>query len=217
MTELIGVNEIPCLSDTDYAAYALYMQCLAEQVEERLVANQAAAEAALHRPVRAWLETAALPDGSSSQVETGNGIAFSLNYPATFSDNTLATLNIRGWWRIGMLLHAVSNNPALVGQNRVLTLAAFPPNTPSPLRNMDDGAWAVRTQDITWETNTGNGQSLYTQFEVYNPGDPSVGPNEPGMRIAHALAVETSAGAETVTFTGKTWAIYLGDTPSIDI
>lgn len=212
MTELIGTHEIPCLSDTDYAAYALYMQCLAEQVEGQLVTNLAAAQAVLHRAIRVWDYSDAIPQGSASS-SSPNSVQYSLNYPATFSD--FATLNLRGWWRIGALLRVTSSAPVL-GNNRILSLAIYPPNTPSSQRDMISGFWALKLQDITWESNTGNGETLYTSGEVYNPSDPSAGVNDIGMQMRLAVSVE-NGGAETVTFAGIFWAIYLGDTPSISI
>lgn len=215
MTELIGTHEIPCLSDTDYAAYALYMQCLAEKVEAQLVANRAAVDAALQRAVRVWDFSDAITQGSASGTESADGTQYSLNYPASFGATTLATLNLRGWWRIGALLRAVSSAP-VAGNNRMLSFAIFPPNTVSSERDMTSGAWALKLQDITWETNTGNGETLYTTGEIYNPSDPDVGPNEIGMRMSLGISVENS-GVETVTFSGIFWAIYLGDTPSISV
>ena len=79
---------------------------------------------------------------------------------------------------------------------------------------MNDAAWSLKLQDIAWETNTGSGESLYTQGEVYNPGDPTSGTNDPGMPIAVAISCE-NGGVETVTFNGILWAVYLGDTPPI--
>jgi hypothetical protein len=216
MTELIGTHEIPCLSDTDYAAYALYMKCIAEQVEAQLVANQEAASAVLHRPMRVWFYDDAFADGNGGAGDAASGLQYSLNYPATFGNTTLATLNMRGWWRIGTLLRATSNAPIL-NNARITNLAIFPPNTPSALRNFTDGAWALNLQDIAWESNTGNGETLYTSGEVFNPGDPTTGPNDLGMRMRQSMSVESNAGAEVVTISGIYWAIYLGDTPSIDI
>lgn len=214
MTELIGTHEIPCLSDTDYAAYALYMRCVAEKVEEQLVANQVAAESALHRAIRVWHFTDNVSQGGAALINA-DGALFSLNYPADFADNVLATLNLRGWWRIGLLFRCVSSAP-VVGNNRLISFAIFPTNTPAGLRNMESEAWALRLQDVTWESNTGAGESLHTSGEVYNPGYPTVGADQIGMRMVVALSVENS-GAETVTFTGTVWAAYLGDTPSIKI
>ncbi len=215
MTELIGVHEIPCLSDTDYAAYALYMQCLAEQVEGQLAANREVVDGVLHRAVRVWFYNDSFSQGGAGAGEAASGIQFSANYPANFGNTTLATLNLRGWWRIGALLRAVSNTPVL-NNNRVTDLAIYPPNTPSSLRDFTSGAWALRLEDISWESNTGNGETLYTNGEVFNPGDPSVGPNDLGMRMRQSVSIENS-GAETVAITGIYWAIYLGDTPSIEI
>lgn len=214
MTELIGTHEIPCLSDTDYAAYALYMRCVAEQVEDQLVTNLAAVESVLHRPVRVWFDSFSQTQGSGGGGNP-DGVQFTHNYPANFADNLLSTLNLRGWWRIGLLYRCTSSAP-VVGNNRTISLSIFPPNTPSSLRNQTDNAWALRLQDITWETNTGSGESLYTTGEVYNPGDPAATLSDFGMRMLLNTTVENS-GAETVTFTGIIWAVYLGDTPSIDI
>lgn len=215
MTELIGTHEIPCLSDTDYAAYALYMRCLAEQVEAQLVANQEAADTALHRAIRVWNYSDSVSQGSGAAGAAMGSVLFSLNFPASFGDTNLATLNLRGWWRIGFLLRATSSAPVL-NNNRVSNLAIFPPGTPSSLRTLDSGAWALNLQDITWESNTGNGETLHSSGEIYNPGDPSVAPDDFGMRMRQSISVENS-GVETVTFTGIYWAIYLGDTPSISI
>ncbi len=214
MTELIGTHEIPCLSDTDYAAYALYMQCLAEQVEQQLVANQAAAETALHRAIRVWFFSDTATQGSAATINP-DGVLFSLNYPADFADTIPATLNLRGWWRIGLAFRCVSNAPVL-GNNRLISFAIFPTNTPAALRNMNDDAWALKLQDVSWESNTGSGETLYTSGEIYNPGYPAVGADQIGMRLLTAISVENT-GAETVTFTGNAWAVYLGDTPSIEI
>jgi hypothetical protein len=215
MTELIGTHETPCLSDTDYAAYALYMKCVAEQVEGQLVANQEAAESVLNRAARVWFYNDAFSQGGASSSGSASGILYSVHYPATFSDGLLATLNLRGWWRIGMLLRAISDTPVL-NNNRVANLAIYPPNTPTSLQDFDSGAWTLRLEDITWESNTGNGETLYTSGEVFNPGDPSVGANDVGMRMRQSISIENS-GAEVVTISGIYWAIYLGDTPSIDI
>jgi hypothetical protein len=216
MTELIGTHEIPCLSDTDYAAYALYMRCVAEQVEAQLVANQEAASTVLHRPVRVWFYNDSFADGGGGASDSVSGLQYSLNYPATFGDTSLSTLNMRGWWRIGMLLRATSSAPIL-NNARIANLAIFPPNTPSSLRTLDGGPWVLNLQDITWESNTGNGETLYSSGEIFNPGDPTAGPNDFGMRMRQSMSVENNAGAETVTVSGIYWAIYLGDTPSIDI
>ena len=95
-------------------------------------------------------------------------------------------------------------------------MAIYPPNTPISLRDFDSGAWALRLEDITWESNTGSGETLYTSGEVYNPGDPTLGPNDFGMHMRQSVSIENN-GAEVVTISGIYWAIYLGDTPSIDI
>jgi hypothetical protein len=214
MTSLIGTHEIPCLDDNDYAAYALYMKCVAERVEDHLTANLAAVESVLERPIRVWHYSFTLNTGQGS-TELPDGVDFTLSYPATFSDTETSTLNLRGWWRVGALFRCVSNTP-VVNNDRIMSLAIFPPNTPSSIRTMDSGAWALKLQDITWETNNAQGESLYVTGEVYNPGDPAVALGDIGMQFEIAFSVESN-GVETVTFTGTSWAIYLGDTPSIEI
>jgi hypothetical protein len=208
---LIGTHEIPCLDDNDYAAYALQMQCVANRIEDELVANRNAALSVLQRPVRVWRCTQLNTEGSASSFSP-DAINYSYHYPASFGI-AFATLNLRGWWRIGGLWRCTSSAP-VVGNNRIFSLATFPANT--SVRSQTSNNWVARAQDITWETNTTGGESLYVQYDVFNPGDPEQPIGAASMRTEMALSVENS-GSETVTFTGTLWCVYLGDTPSISI
>lgn len=212
MTELIGTHDIPCLDPTDYAAYALYMQCVANQIEDELVVNQDAALTVLERPVRVWRALQTQTEGSASGFSPA-AVVFSYHYPATFDNTTFSTLNLKGWWRIGGLWRCTSNTP-VVGNARMFSMAVFPAG--ETVRGQESNNWVARVQDITWETNTTGGESLYAQVDVYNPGDPAVPVGGTSMRTELSVGVEFT-GSETVTFTGLLWAIYLGDTPSISI
>lgn len=214
MTELIGANQVPCISDTDYAAYALYMRCLADQVEDALLASQIAAAASLHRPMAVWQFSESLLPGSGS---AGGSYTFlyGYNWAPTYSLNTTATLNRRGWWLIGALVHCTSNTP-VSGNNRLLTLRAYPPGLSAAYYGFAAGApYALVTlQDVTWETNTGGGEDLFVTTNIYCAADPNAGEDDKGCQLWYGSSVEFN-GVETVTFSGYTWAIFLGDTPLI--
>lgn len=212
MTSLIGTHQIPCISDDDYAAYALYMQCVANQVEGELVANRDAALSVLERPVRVWLCSDTQTEGSASGTSP-DAVLYSYHYPATFGNTTFSTLNLRGWWRIGALWRCTSNTP-VVGNARLFSMATFPAG--ETVRGQESGNWVTRAQDIVWETNTTGGESLYVEYDVFNPSDPAVPVGGTSMRTEFSIGVEFT-GSETVTFNGILWAIYLGDTPSISI
>ena len=212
---LIGEHEIPCLEDTDYAAIALYMQCLAEQVEAELVSNQTQIEAVFDRPFAMWQVTSVLPQGSGSNTTSANAMLASYHFNQTFSATSMSTINTRGWWQIGAHIHATSDAPAGgAGNNRILALYVFPAGTATSLLTFTSGEHEVALQDITWESNTATGEDVRAVCDVYNSGDPNVGPNDFGMRIRIGFSVE-NGGAENVTFSGFVWAAYLGDTPAI--
>lgn len=212
MTQLIGPHQIPCLDPTDYAAYALYMQCVANQMEDELVANRDAALSVLQRPVRVWRATQVQTEGSASGFSP-DAVVYSYHYPAIFGNTTFSTLNLRGWWRIGGLWRCTSNTP-VVGNARMFSIATFPAS--ETVRGQESNNWVARAQDITWETNTTGGESLYAQYDVYNPGDPAQPISATSMRTEISVGVEFT-GSESVTFNGTLWALYLGDTPSISI
>lgn len=212
MTDLIGTHQVPCIGDEDYAAYALYMKCVANQVEGDLVANRDAALATLQRPIRVWRATQTQTEGSASGFSP-DAINYTYHYPATFGATTFSTLNLQGWWRIGGLWRCTSNTP-VVGNARIFSMATFPANETE--RSQESENWVARAQDITWETNTTGGESLYVQYDIYNPGDPDQPVGSASMRTEISVGVEFT-GSETVTFNGLLWAIYLGDTPSVSI
>lgn len=57
--------DYPCLSPTDYAAFPLYMQRLAEQVEAENIEMRARSEEAYRRPVAVWKRGTVGPIGAT--------------------------------------------------------------------------------------------------------------------------------------------------------
>lgn len=71
--EFTPIQNLPCLSDEDYAAYALYMQCLAEQIDGLLTEKNDALEVFRNRYAGMWRNTVAYVSAANSfdsQVET---------------------------------------------------------------------------------------------------------------------------------------------------
>lgn len=211
----VGENGIICLDDDDYAAYAMYMQCLGEQVEGFLAADISAASASLSRPMAVWRDTQNISQGGGSSTGGSSTLLYSYNWAPTFNANITATLNRQGWWLIGALSLAVSNTP-VVNNHRILSMNIYNATTTSGFYNFTDGTPIAQAamQDIIWETNTTNGESLHIAVDQYCSPNPNAGPNDQGLQIVTGLQVENS-GAETVTFTTTIWAIFLGDTPLI--
>ena len=214
MTELIGTHQVPCISDTDYAAYPLLMQCIANQVEAALSANADAASAALHHPLAVWQQSQNLTQGTGSASQSATFL-YGYNWSPTYNLNVLATLNRQGWWLFGGIVHCTSSAP-VAGNNRTLSMNIYPPGLAPAYYGFTAGApFAVASfQDVTWETNTGGGEDLFIASNVYCAADPNAGPDDKGMQIQLGLSVENS-GAETVTFLQTYWTIFLGDTPLI--
>lgn len=214
MTELIGTHQVPCISDTDYAAYPLLMQCLAQQVETSLATAAVAASAALHRPMAVWQTSENMLQGTAGSSGSSTFL-YGYNWNPTYSLNTLATLNRQGWWLFGGIVHCTSSAP-VVGNNRILSLNIYPPGLAPAYYGFAAGApfAAASFQDVTWETNTGGGEDLFIAANAYCSADPNAGPDDKGMQIQRGYSVENS-GAETVTFLGTFWTIFLGDTPLI--
>lgn len=205
-------HDIPCLENEDYAGFALYMQCLAEQVEARVVADQAAVTTFLERPVAIWTETTVLAAGSST---TGPLSAPTTTYRWTPGVNN-GTLNIRGFWHIGVYSNALSSAPVVNNHRTAMLYVWQPEATFQDINALDTDAAAAVLQDATWESNTGNGEDLLSSMVVYNPGTTLRTETEIGMQFVFGLATE-AAGVEDVTFTSTIWAAFLGDTPTIGL
>jgi hypothetical protein len=201
---------IPCLELEDYAAYALYMKCVAEQVEARVVADQAAVTAMLERPVAMWT--------NSSVLVTGQTFSPGLGAPSTSyrwnAASGFGTLNQKGWWHIGMYSHIVSSAP-VVNNHRTGQLYVWGPYVgQDDIDDLNPGAALAILQDVTWEANTGDGEDILSSLMVYNPGASRRTETEIGLPFTLVLSVETG-GVENVTFTSTVWASYMGDTPAI--
>lgn len=205
-------HNIPCLESEDYAGFALYMKCLAEQVEARVVADQAAVADVLERPVAIWTVTTVLAAGSS--------LTTPLSAPSTSyrwqAGVTNGTLNLRGWWHIGMYVHCVSSAP-VVGNHRTGQLYVWQPDAPqSDINAFNTDVAAAVLQDVTWESNTGDGEDILSSLVVYNPGTMLRTATEAGLSFTYGISTE-AAGAENVTFSATIWAAFMGDTPTIQL
>lgn len=205
-------HNIPCLENEDYAGFALYMQCLAEQVEARVVADQVAVATFLERPVAIWTDSTVLAAGSATTGPLG---APSTSYRWTPGVNN-GTLNLRGWWHIGMYIHCLSSAP-VANNHRTGQLYVWQPDAPQDdINSLNADAAAAVLQDVTWESNTGDGEDLLSSLLVYNPGTLLRTGSEIGMSFVYGIATEAS-GVENVTFSATIWAAFMGDTPEIEV
>lgn len=205
-------HNIPCLEGDDYAGFALYMQCVAEQVEARVVADQAAVSAMLARPAATWVNSTVLVTGQTFDPGLGApATSYRWNPALGFT-----TLNLRGWWHIGMNSHVVSGSPVLNNQRSTQVYIWRPEVQQQEVDDLDPDAALVVLQDVCWESNTGGGEDLMSSVMVYNPGTLLRTGTESGLDLTLVLSVE-AAGVENVTFASTIWAAYMGDTPSIGL
>jgi hypothetical protein len=204
-------HRIPCLEIEDYAGFALYMKCLAELVEARVVADQAAVDAMLERPVAIWTQEEVLTPGTGVTASLFPGPSTQLRWQAGVISGTL---NLRGWWHIGLYVHCVSDAP-VVNNHRTGQLYVWQPDAPTQsISDLDTSYAEVVLEDVTWESNTTDGEDLLTSTMVYNNSSRLRTAAEEGMHFTLSLATE-SGGAENVTFSVTVWAIFMGDTPLI--
>lgn len=203
-------QNLPCPDGTDMAAVALYMQCLAEQIEGELVEATTAYTTFLNPPVAIWTT-------SSPQVLTdATFLTFtqvtSNNWP-TVPDPTSPSLpNLRGWYYIGANANMVDGTPA-ANDDRSLILSAYQ-NTGIV---SGDGELA-RFQDTTLESNTTNGENVLPAGTVFFAGGDFTSPSPVDLTLQFRQGVGL-ANPVTTTLTPavRLWVVYLGDTPQIGV
>ncbi|MGH7252437.1 MAG: hypothetical protein ACREIE_01435 [Nitrospiraceae bacterium] len=202
-------HSLPCLDDSDYAGIALYMQCLASQLDAQLGAQQIALDSFLRRPAGIWSATTVqtgINDGSFINFFTPAPI--SANWP-TVTPSTPTIANVRGWWMVGMNVNLISSGVVTVNSQRKLNLEISPPPGSPP------GTSSIFFNDLTWETNTGAGENLSAAGTVFFTGTTSTTLTPSGLSgtINHTNAVSLNT---TLTPPPTAWAFYLGDTPEIE-
>ena len=196
-------HQVPCLSDEDPAAVALYMKCLAEQIDQDLQDRVDAADAFLHRPASVW-EISGTVSSPGFSTLSGGSLFFRYNWPLISTSRSIP--NIRGFWHVGVNVHATASGAVTANSRRILRLrvnkVAF-----------STSRWATFT-DKEWESNTGSGENLLAQGTFFFPG--IVGDTTIEGAVLNVMYESGNANDLNIDATlSHLWAYYMGDTPQI--
>lgn len=204
-------QNLPCPDGTDMAAVALYMQCLAEQVEAELVADSAAFSSFLDAPVAIWSNSV------NQNLVDGTFLIFdnvtSNNWPTVPVGSSPSLPNLRGWYYIGANANIV-DTPPVADQDRSLILSA---NQNTGVVS-GDGVLA-QFQDTILDSFTTAGENVLPAGTVFFAGGDFTAPNPVDLTLQYRSGI---GGVVNPVDTSQTpavrlWVIYLGDTPQIGV
>lgn len=206
--EFTDIQKLPCLDGEDYAAFALYMQCLANQLDDTLTAQTDELNDFLTRPAAGWTQTAVqsgILDGSPLSTNT---VEWQANWPTVLPVASSPQLaNRRGWWYVGACANLIPSG---------VTTA----NARLEMRMRISGGGFVAAplgifSDVTYMSGAGDGENLVTAGTVFWGGtdSPSSFANPTvNIDIFHANA---SSLTTSLTPAPRVWVAFLGDTPEI--
>lgn len=205
------MQQLPCLESTDYAAYALYMQCLAEQLDSQLTQQLTELEFFTDRPTGYWTA------GATQTISAGGNVAiFDISGPSGSAGWTRPFPpfpqldNVRGWWFIGCTVNVVATGVVTASSQRLMNIDYTPPVDAGPSFPL------VRRSKLTYESNTGNGENLSIAAVVYSPGSLDNTPtSDGGSFLATMNHNNGSSLTTTLTPASRYWATFLGDTPAV--
>ena len=203
-----AIQNLPCPDDTDMAAVALYMQCLAEQIEAELLEASTSFTGFLDAPVAIW--TTGSPQALIDQTFLTFSSVTSNNWPTVPVASAPALPNLRGWYYIGANAN-ILDNPAVADQDRSLILRA----TQNTGVIFGDGALAA-FQDTVLDSNTTAGENVLPAGTVFFAGGDFTAPNPVDLTLQYRSGVGPANVVDTtLTPAVRLWVIYLGDTPQI--
>lgn len=202
---------LPCLDNADYAAYAIYMQCLAETLEAKFQQQSDDMDAFLMRPASVWTRPTAQTGIVNSLALTDLQLLFifqiesQINWPFPLT-TTPNIPKVRGWWHVGLTVNLQASGAVNADTIRQIYLRgdAVINETGTTTANY------VNFTDQVWESNSGNGENLTVQGTVFQPGFDEI--------VLTGYAVHQNTGSTlnmTTTPQPRLWAVYLGDTPEI--
>lgn len=203
-----GFN-LPCPEGTDMAAVALYMQCLAEQVEGSLGEQSDAFTTFLNPPVAFWSNTATQTGMVSRDLFTFNTVA-SNNWPTVPSSTSPALPNLRGWWYIGANVNIIDNSAPIANRYRAIILTAT--------QNAGITSEPVLTTliDTVQESATAGGENPLVAGTLFFASGDFSAPAPVDLALQYRTD-DLPANTQDTTLTPpiRLWAVFLGDTPQI--
>lgn len=201
-------HKLPCLGNEDYAAYALYMQCMAQRLEDEFTERGDLLAAAARKPTAIWKAQSAqtgIPD-NAWWIVSGLTLSSAYNWPVLVSNPALPPL--RGWWQVVANVNMIASGAVNFDTLRALRIEIYPP-IGSPRGTPTDYYY-----DETWAPNSPNGDNLLVTAIVYN--DPITDWRNTRTIDVFMQHNNTSSTMSTTLTPPATVAItYLGDTPEI--
>lgn len=203
-------QNLPCLDGTDYAAYALYVQCLAEQLDTKFQDQFDSLYDFLRRPASVWTRTTTqtgITNGTDAQLLFIFETESQLNWPYPITSTPNIPI-LRGWWHVGLTVNLAASGAVNADTIRQLYLRGDAVVNDSGTTTTN----YVNLVDQVWESNTGNGENLTVQGTVFQPGFDEI--------ILTGYTIHGNSGSTltmTITPQPRLWAVYLGDTPEIQV
>jgi hypothetical protein len=202
--------DLPCLDDDDYAAYALYMQCLAQRMDDELTARAELLQSFTHRPTAIWRTSSAqtgIPDNAWWLIMSPSVLFTARNWPVAI-DNAPFLPPVRGWWQIVATTNLVASGAVNFDSLRALRIDVYAP-IGSPVNTPPDQFY-----DESWASNSTNGENLLATGIVYN--DPITDWYRTRTIDTFVQHNNTSSTLNSTQTPPTTVAVtYLGDTPEI--
>lgn len=208
------MQQLPCLEGTDYAAYALYMQCLAETLEGKFNAIAASQDEFRNRFAGVWRNTVPIVSASGAFATTAIPALHwndPVNPPSTGSGAPNDPVRylfpgdvFGGLYALGGTVFF--NAGATAGSSRRMEFPVYYTSTIGTVSN-------VVTLDASEESLSG-GEALYTgtQLSIANR-EITPASNNFGVPIGFTVTLtELDAGVITIPVGGLTfWAIFIGE------
>lgn len=204
-------QDLPCLEGTDMAAVALYMQCLAEQVESTLVADSAAYTSFLNPPVAVWTNTVNQATLADRDFFTFNTVS-SNNWPTVPSATAPSLPNVRGWYYIGANANIVDPTAPVANEYRAIVLTA----TQNAGITGDPVIGSFTSTEL--ESATTNGENILVAGTVFFASGDFSDPDPVDLELQYRTSTSVLDPATTTqTPAIRLWVVYLGDTPEIGV
>lgn len=206
--EFTEIQKLPCLSGTDYAAVALYMQCLAEQLDEILTNQSEQFEEFLSRPAAGWTQAGVqtgILDGSPISTNVNEWQA---NWPTTLAvASTPQLANRRGWWYVGGCVNLIPSGAVTANARLEMRMRVSGGGFIAPALGI--------FSDVTYMSTAGDGENLVTAGTVFYAGTDS--PSTLALPTVHLDIFHANASSLTTSLTPapRVWVAFLGDTPEI--
>lgn len=202
------LQNLPCLDGEDYGAHALYMQCLATQLDDILTAQSDGFADFLHRPAAAWEATVAQTDISTGLLVGPGPVAWQANWPVPLPVGSPPRLaNVRGWWYVGANINLVPFGATTADAFVRIQMRVSGGGLALP--DLAD------VSDLVYMSGTAGGENLSVATTVFYAGTQATGTSTNPQITVELTHANASGLSTTLTPPFTVWVFYLGNTPEI--